>query len=494
MIKEEFYYSVENFKRGRFEKITLYDERTESWIHLHKKQIKALELLTDNVTKHVGYGGAARGGKSLLLVLWQLLGRFAYPNTRGLIGRSELTNLERTTLKTFKSTVSNYGFREKVDYIHNKQKNFISFPTVKSEILLMDTKYKPSDNMLIKYGSLEITDAAVDESNETNYKVIEAISGRVGTWNNVKYGLKGKVFESFNPSVSHVLRRFWLPFEAGEETENKRFVRALPSDNPGIEAQRWLEEKIKDYEAGDMSEAEYQRLILGNFNYQNDPSLLIKYENISKSLYANVKLVNQERYMTTDIAGYGSDWLVIWVWYGFFLMDFKVIERGGGSLIKKEVENLMKLHDIENKNFICDADGIGNIVSGETGIVQGGRMFVNSSRPIWVKNENIANLKAFCAFKFAQRFNSGGYNLSVLKDNPEIWDRLIQEFQALKGKHLDDDFKTRGIITKEEMKNILGFSPDLLDALIMREWFEYSPTARTSFNVSEQSINQEKFR
>lgn len=475
MIKDEFWMNVELFKRGIFDKICVFDQRTEKPIRLHKKQVKALELLTDKTTKFVGYGGAARGGKSLLLCLWQLLLRHAYPNTRGLIGRSELINLERTTLKTLNAVLSNYGFTD-ADYTHNKQKNFIKFHRVDSEILLMDTKYKPSDNMLIKFGSLEITDAAVDESNETNYKVIEAISNRIGTWNNVKYGIEPKLFESFNPSISHVHRRYWIPFEVKRETENKKFIQALPSDNPGDEAKKWLEGKIKDYKSGDLSEAEYQRLILGNFNYQNDPTLLIKFESIGKSAEMRVLPDFEDRFITGDIAGYGSDSMVIVVWYGFVIRDIVVVEQGGGRTVEQVILKLQKEHNVSNKRCIFDSDGIGNLVGGETGLIRDAKRFVNQASPKWVKKEGIKNLKAFCAYKFAERMNEGGYGFYYLYSIPEYWDRATKEMQVLRGLYLDDDFKTRSIVSKDKMKDDLGFSPDFLDTFIMREYFEYAPS------------------
>ena len=60
----------------------------------HQKQIDALNLLAiDNDCRQLLYGGGVGGGKSFLGCDWQIKRRLKYPNTRGLIGRSELKKL-----------------------------------------------------------------------------------------------------------------------------------------------------------------------------------------------------------------------------------------------------------------------------------------------------------------------------------------------------------------------------------------------------------------
>ena len=54
---------------------------------------------------------------------------------------------------------------------------------------------------------------------------------------------------------------------------------------------------------------------------------------------------------------------------------------------------------------------------------------------------------------------------------PSIVDELTQELLAVKLKDIDKDNKV-AVMSKDEMKKILGKSPDLSDALMMRMYFE----------------------
>ena len=50
---------------------------------------------------------------------------------------------------------------------------------------------------------------------------------------------------------------------------------------------------------------------------------------------------------------------------------------------------------------------------------------------------------------------------------PEQRERITEEFGVLKQTRIDNDTSKKAIISKEEMKAILGRSPDYLDAFIM---------------------------
>ena len=65
------------------------------------KQLDALRhLAIDHECELVLFGGAAGGSKSFLGCAWQVQRRLKYEGTRGLIGRSKLDTLKKTTVKT----------------------------------------------------------------------------------------------------------------------------------------------------------------------------------------------------------------------------------------------------------------------------------------------------------------------------------------------------------------------------------------------------------
>ena len=74
---------------------------------------------------------------------------------------------------------------------------------------MLDLAYRPADPLYTRFGGLELTHCAIDESNENDLLAIKILKTRVGRANNTKYGLKPKFIESFNPDKGHVYTRFW---------------------------------------------------------------------------------------------------------------------------------------------------------------------------------------------------------------------------------------------------------------------------------------------
>ena len=479
MGNDYFAFCAELYKRGEYKEMYWQDDQIGEEISLSTKQCRALKLLNDKTTKWVGYGGAARGGKSLILCIWLLFSCYLYPGTAWIMGRLELVNLKKTTLVTFLRLLKNFGFVEDLDYTISYSSNIIQFSNG-SKILLWDTKFKPSDKLSTRYGSLEITGAAIDESNETALKIIKMIGMRVGSLLNFKYDLFEKVLECFNPDKNHVNLRYWLPFKKSRESQTKKFVRALPSDNPGKEAKVWLEGKIRDYKSGEITEAEYQRLIKGNFDYDDNPLKLIK-QAAALSVFTNthVPIDFLNKYMTTDIAMHGSDHFVLGIWYGRVLMQFYRIPITGGKYIVDFIKDLLKSHDIPEEHLCYDADGLGSYLGKKGGYFPNALAFNGASNSKRIKKENYVNLKAICGHYFANRVNRFEYWYKAIQDD-EMQEQVTLEFGVLEGTGMDGDDKKTGINKKEEQKKMLdGKSPDILDMSMMREAFEIKGTKNT---------------
>ena len=60
------------------------------------------------------------------------------------------------------------------------------------------------------------------------------------------------------------------------------------------------------------------------------------------------------------------------------------------------------------------------------------------------------------------------------KDMP-LKEAILEELSQLKRDNLDKDDQKLKIVSKEEMKDNIGRSPDFLDCLIMRMFFEVKP-------------------
>ena len=234
-------------------------------LRLSKKQGRAWRLLESSpVVTEVLYGGAAGGGKSWFGCNWQIYRRLEYPNTRGAIGRDELKRLKRTTLRTlFDCWTAFWSFNEqRVTMRYNEQSGSIQFSNG-SEIVLLDLHQYPADPDFAALGSLEITDAFIDEATEITLKAFQILSSRIRYKLDLLPVKEPKILLAGNPANNWVKFRFvadadGLPVNL---KPYQAFVPALLMDNPDPEFRRVYSqqlEKLGDYDR--------RRLLYGDWN------------------------------------------------------------------------------------------------------------------------------------------------------------------------------------------------------------------------------------
>lgn len=429
------------------------------------KQYEAWNYLTDNHTLFVGYGGAAFSGKSYLLCYWLTTMCIAYPDTAWGLCRKELVNLKKTTLITLFKVFKECNITPESDYTYNQQMNYIQF-TNGSIIYLIDMAYKPSDPLFTRFGGLELTGAGVDESAENEYKAIEILFTRLGRRNNHKYGISKKLLETFNPSKNHVYQRYYKPYVDNSQTLEKVFIPALPKDNPSPE--------VEDYIDGILKTADnttIQRLIYGNFEFDNNPYAMFDYNDILNIFTNEFIKPTQEKYITADIAYEGSDKFVIGVWNGFVLQKIIAIDKIDETLVAKKIHEVRIENEVPISNVIYDADGLKMFVrqSAESGYLENANQFHNGGKPIKIEGqlENFRNLKTQCYHLLAEYCKKNKIFIQC-KD----WRKqIIEELEQICKLPLADDGKIR-IEKKDTIKERLGRSPDFADMIMMRMWFE----------------------
>jgi len=204
---------------------------TANRIKLSKKQTAAFDLLEESqAITELMYGGAAGGGKSFFGCFWQLYRRAKYPGTRGLIGRSKLKNLKQTTLKTFFDVSK--AFFPSLEFNYNQQLGEIHFANG-SEIVLKDLFLYPSDPDFTSLGSLEITDAFIDEVPEITEKAYSIVNSRI-RYKLDKVGGVPKCLCSANPVHNWAKFRFVMDEKNTpiKLKEYQAFIPAKVDDNP----------------------------------------------------------------------------------------------------------------------------------------------------------------------------------------------------------------------------------------------------------------------
>lgn len=438
------------------------------------KQYQAWEYLTDDDTREIGYGGAASGGKSYLGCVWITAMCMANPDSGWIVGRKELTNLKRTTLLTLFKVFKEFGITAKM-YTYNQQNNVITFGNG-SQIFLLDLGYKPSDPLFTRLGGLEITGAFVDESNEIPYQAIEILKTRIGR----RGTQKPKLLETFNPDKGHVYSRYYRPWKDGVLPIHRKFLQALPNDNPYTS-----KEYIEQLQNADKVTKE--RLLFGNFEYDDDPTILIR-NDAFEDMWTNT--VNTEtKYISVDVARFGKDTTRIGVWSGLQLDKVWTLEKFAIDQTADEIKRIASDYRVPYSQIIVDEDGIGG---GVVDLLKGCKGFMGNSVPfpIWDTRQakfvaaNYQNLRNQCYFTLADNIN----NHKIAVRDESIKESLREDCSVIRQKNIETDGKL-SIISKDDMKTIIGRSPDVSDMLMMRMYFEFKkPDEQRRIEIKTQGI------
>jgi phage terminase large subunit len=432
---------------------------------LNQKQTIAIDYLEDNKTNEGVFGGGAGGGKSVLGTYWLTKKALKYDHTRWLMGRAKLKTLKETTLNSFLWVAANQGLKSGIHFKINHQSNIISFAN-RSEILMKDLFYYPSDPNFDELGSLEITGAFVDECNQITEKAWNITMSRI-RYNLDENGLIPKIFGTCNPAKNFVYKKFYRPAKENVLRNDMFFVQALATDNPDI-SKHYINNLYK------LDEISKQRLLYGNWEYDDDPAVLIEYEKIV-DLFTNEFVLPGKKYITCDVARLGNDKTKIRVWDGLRSIRKITMNKSLVTEVADKIKTLQSEYSVPNSNTIVDEDGVGG---GVVDILKC-RGFVNGSRPIEDERDknkkNYANLRSQCYFKLADIVNSNQMYLPDLNVNER--DEITEELGQIKQKDIDKDGKL-AIIGKDEIKKNIGRSPDEADNLMMRMWFEINPNKK----------------
>ncbi len=431
------------------------------------KQHMAYEILKDDTTKYLLFGGGAGGGKSWLGCEWLITMCYLYPGTKWFIGRNELSRLMKSSYITFLKVCKYHGIPDS-DWKLNGQYNYIEF-TNGSRIDLLDVAYKPSDLEYERFGSLEYTGGWIEEAGEVEFGAFDVLKSRIGRHMNRDYDIKSKLLLTCNPNKGWLYRVFYKPDKDGTLPNNYKFLKSLYTDNPYTS---------KEYgeNLSEISDSNKRmRLMAGDWEYDDDPSTLIPYEALQELFTVYVPYEGFPKYLVADIARYGQDKTVVHVWQGLTLLSRYEWEKQGLDITAHKIDEILLEQRIARKNVVIDEDGVGG---GVVDILRGVKGFIANRTPVESKvrgvdpKQNYSNLKTQCSYVLAAYINDR--QISIQIENIHTQTKIIEELEQIKAKDIDKDSKLR-IIPKEDIKEIIGRSPDDSDALMMRMYLELEP-------------------
>lgn len=428
-------------------------------VRVFSKQAQALEFLSANNTEitEVLYGGGARGGKTFLGCLWQVIRRIQMPGSVGLVCREESTKLKDTTIVTFFEVLSLLRLTTAIEY--NATRLVATFSNG-SVIYFRDLKYMPKDPEYDRLGSMGITDLFVDEAQQISEKAISVLKGRFSvlngknadgtTWHTIP-----KALYTCNPKRNWIYNDFVKPAKLGTLLPHRKFIKSLPIDNPHVD-QAYIDNLLR------ADKITVQRLYFGNFEYDDDPSALCDYDAINDLFTNDFIKAEGGRSCSADIAGKGHDRFVATSWIGNVCRIAIDKEYSPGKEVETDLKELMIKDSIPRSLTIVDADGIGSFLES---YLEGIKEFHGGGKPLDPRYEN---LRSECYFKLADLINRRKIKIVCTQEQRE---RIMDELGVLKQADIDNDTRRKRVIPKETMKLILGHSPDYMDALMMAMYF-----------------------
>ncbi len=424
------------------------------------KQKQAFDYLLDDNTTELFYGGGAGGGKSYLGCVWIVYCCLRYPGIRVLMGRAVLKSLKQSTLLTLFQILKEWGLVKGKDYKYNTIESVVSFYNG-SDIYLKDLMLYPSDPEFDSLGSTEYTQAFIDEGSQVTEKAKNIVMSRL-RYKLEEYDLIPKLLIASNPSKNFLYYEYYKPHRDGKLPHYKKFIKALVQDNPYI-SKHYIENLKK------LDKVTKERLLYGNFEYDDDPAKLFDYDAIL-DIFTNFPEESEKYYLTVDVARFGEDKTVIMVWKGLFIEKIYHYAVSSTDFTEREIEKIRSIYNISRRRVAIDEDGVGG---GVVDHLPGVRGFVNNSRAIIEKKNdethNFSNLKSQCYFRLADYVNKG--MIGCYKDiEPEVREMLIEDLEQIKIKDMDKDMKLR-IVSKDKIKENIGRSTDFGDAMMMRMLF-----------------------
>lgn len=266
-------------------------------------------------------------------------------------------------------------------------------------------------------------------------------------------------------------------------------------DNPHLP----FEEKEKAKR--ELDAVTYKQEILAE--YVENVGALFKYTALV-DMFSNTITKSSERYHILDVADDGSDKTVSSLWQGLELYRIDQFERLNTESIINMVREVNADQRIPYSQTAVDAIGVGagvassSLLDGIVGYKSSYQAIKTDQSPVLLPNvhylkhapslvSDYRNLRSQCVFELARLINNHEVACSI-KD-VRIKERIIEELSLYQDASTGDG--KRFATPKEDIKELLGRSPDLSDTLIMRMYFEIKERMSPTQSEEQTELNNQ---
>lgn len=254
------------------------------------------------------------------------------------------------------------------------------------------------------------------------------------------------------------------------------FIKSLSFISGSIYDNKKLLDENPEYLANLHSQSDEmrKRLLDGNWKHAlTDVDVIspIKFEDV----FSNDFVRKGKRRITADIAFEGADIFVIFVWEGKRLIDWEAYDKSEPDKVEREILDKARRWRVSQSNICYDADGLGGYLKG---YMKNAYPFHNGRRAIKEPGgqNKYRNLKAQCFYNLGNAIDNDEYYIPIelqLKtfNGKTLRTHLTEERRAIKKKERKD-YEPHALISKNDMKAIIGHSPDFFDTFAMNEIFD----------------------
>lgn len=421
------------------------------------KQKLCAQYWLDDEVNDIVYGGSKGSAKSYTGVSLIFGDALIYPGTHYFIARKKLNDLRKFTKPSIEEVMEHWGISKKA-YTFNGQDNFYTLYNG-SKVFFLEAAYYPTDSEYKRFGSMQFTRGWIEEAGEVEEAAKNNLSAAIGRWKNDVYGLAPKLLQTCNPARNYLYRDYYKKYIKGILEKHKRFIQALPQDN------KCLPPGYLEHLARSLSRNERMRLLEGKWEFDDNPNALTTFEAIDLMFdYPYPESLNGKWYITADIA-FESDRCIIILWNGLDVI--KIIEVPKNEKPEDHIRKLQAKYGVPNRNICYDATGAGNYLKN---YLKGAYQFHSGARPLKEKkNEReFEHLKTQCYWWLADYINQGKIKIHDKGFQEDTTDECMM-IQTIDRDKLEDKIK---MIKKDDIKKVLGRSPDILDALGERMVYE----------------------
>lgn len=366
-------------------------------------------------------------------------------------------------------------------------------------VILVDLAENPSDPDFDKLWSTEFSWFFIDEAAEVSSKAKQVVTSRLRnlTWQTYYYSKsktdaekwiiennkwelyhneqlweyqvvswrlsKPKLLLTLNPWRNFVYTDFYKPWKNNTIAPHRTFIQSLPTDNPFLP--KSYIENLKN-----LDKTSRERLLLGNFDYSEDPSLLFEIDVVSNA-FRKPDNNSDEYYLTIDAARLWKDSTQIGIWEWLHLKNIQTINQATLTNQKDTITSLIEKYNIPLSNVIVDEVWVGWWLVDLLGciwfIANASPMQPYSSKLLSYKRRNYWNLKTQAFFYLQKYFND---NKITINADWKLKDDIIEELLFIRQVDIDNDNKIK-LESKKDLKERLWRSPDLADMISFRMYW-----------------------